>query len=509
MKHTRSSLRQIIAILLTIIALAIPAFAEGNTLNVKCVDQAGSPVPGVKVTLFNLTAQKMKDKKSEASGVASFTKLEDGIYRVVGRKDGLAPAFYEYTQLQNAAQESVTLRFEPGSPESKLYYEDQAANQRSFDLMNQAVQVLQTGKLQDGEKLLNESLQINPANPAALYYLSILDVQQKKWPEAEDTLKKCISTAGMITQLQKAQGQTAGPSYDQLIQQAQQVLSQVPAFKLGSEGDKAVSEGKFEDAIAKYKEAVKINPKDADMFYNLGLAQGRGGHFDDGLQSVEKAIELKPAEPSYQELKKKLVELKQNEVLKKAQSIIEEGNKLYKDGDFAGAVKKYEEARTMVPENRQGGILVQIGRAHAQLKQGAEAVAAFQKAMEIAPDQADYRKALAQYYLGNKQYDEALNVYSDPRTTGKTPPDQALFTLGQALSNQGNSEVAELAFEKALKLNPQNVDAMYELGMLLYYGKKNDARAKELLGKYVELGKDKAKLDNASTVLVVIKRRSP
>jgi tetratricopeptide (TPR) repeat protein len=241
----------------------------------------------------------------------------------------------------------------------------------------------------------------------------------------------------------------------------------------------------------------------------MSLAQGKSGLYDDALQSAQKAVQLKPGEPQYQDLEKKIVELKQNAVLIKAKSILEEGDKLYKSGDFAGAIKKFEEARTMVPENKQGGILIQIGRSYAQLKQGDQAVAAFQKAIELAPDQGDYRKALAQYYLGNKQYDEALNVYADPRTTGKVPPDQAVFTLGQALSNQGNSEVAELAFEKALKLNPQNVDAIYELGMLLYYSKKNDARAKELLGKYVELGKDKAKLDNASTVLVVIKRRSP
>jgi tetratricopeptide (TPR) repeat protein len=509
MRHTSSSTRQVFAILLTIIALALPALADGNTLEVKCVDQAGSPVPGVKVTLFNLAAQKTKEKKSDANGVSGFTKLEDGIYRAVGRKDGLTPAFYEYAQLQNASQQSVTLRFEPGSPESKLYFEDQTVGQRSIELLNQAAKTLQEGKMADGEKFLLESLKIYPSNPDALFYLSILYVQVKKWPEAEETLKKCISTAAVIGQLQKAQGQATGSSYEQVAQRAQTLLNLVPSYKLRGEADKDASDGKYEEAIAKYNEALKVDQNDPDLFYNLSLAQGKSGLFDDALQSAEKAIQLKPGEPQYQDLKKRIVDLKQNAVLLKAKSILEEGDKLYKGGDFAGAAKKYEEARTMIPENKQGGVLVQIGRAYAQLKQGDQAIASFQKAIEIAPDQSDYRKALAQYYLGNKQYDEALNVYSDPRTTGKVPPDQAVFTLGQALSNQGNSEVAELAFEKALKLNSQNVDAMYELGMLLYYGKKNDARAKELLVKYVELGKDKAKLDNASTVLVVIKRRSP
>ena len=46
------------------------------------------------------------------------------------------------------------------------------------------------------------------------------------------------------------------------------------------------------------------------------------------------------------------------------------------------------------------------------------------------------------------------------------------------------------------------------LGMLLYYGKKHDKRATELLTKYLEIGKEKAHVDNAKTVLVVLKRRA-
>jgi TPR repeat protein len=68
--------------------------------------------------------------------------------------------------------------------------------------------------------------------------------------------------------------------------------------------------------------------------------------------------------------------------------------------------------------------------------------------------------------------------------------------------------VAELAFEKALKINSKHAESCYELGMLLYYAKKDDKRAIDLLTQYVQLGKDKAHIDNASTVLVVLKKRA-
>jgi tetratricopeptide (TPR) repeat protein len=125
----------------------------------------------------------------------------------------------------------------------------------------------------------------------------------------------------------------------------------------------------------------------------------------------------------------------------------------------------------------------------------------------LAPENADYRKTLAQYYLDEKRYEEALNLYADPRGTGSQSPDQALFALGEKLSTQGNSEVAQVAFEKVLQLNPENAEAYYQLGMIFYYDKKNDKRATELLNKYLELGKQKDHLENTRTVLVVLKKR--
>ncbi len=67
--------------------------------------------------------------------------------------------------------------------------------------------------------------------------------------------------------------------------------------------------------------------------------------------------------------------------------------------------------------------------------------------------------------------------------------------------------MAQVAFEKVLKLNPQNAEAYYQLGMIHYYDKKNDKRATELLTKYLEIGKQKDHLENTRSVLVVLKKR--
>jgi hypothetical protein len=135
-------------LLLTVLALALPALADGNTMDIKCVDQAGKAISGIKVQLQHINTNKWKDKKSDANGVAAFNKLDDGVYRVVARKEGYAPAFYEFVKLQGAAQRSVNLTFEPGSPDTKVYFEDQAVNQRAYDFLGQGVQALQAKKFE-------------------------------------------------------------------------------------------------------------------------------------------------------------------------------------------------------------------------------------------------------------------------------------------------------------------------------------------------------------------------
>jgi Flp pilus assembly protein TadD len=497
-----------VTVLIAILALAIPVLAADNTLDVKCVDQAGGPAAGVKVQIQHMGTGKWKDKKSDAKGMASFNKLDDGLYRVLARKDGSAAAFYEFAVMKGSAQQSVTLRFEPGDPVQKVYFEDPELGRKADELLNQGVEMLRTNKFAEAEKMLQESIKIRPSNPDAQYNLAIALLQEQKWEPAEEALKTVINLANAMGVVRKADAPGSNP-FAEMGQRAQEVLTKIPVFRLRTEADKDSRERRFDEAISKYQKAVQLEPSDADLYYNLGLALANGRRFDEALQTVDKAIALKPSEAAYRELKNKIVEFKENAVLLKAKGILEEGDKLYQASDFAGALKKYQEAIPMIPEKNQPGVWTQIARTYAKMKQGDQAVQAFKKAMDIAPDQPNYRKELAQYYLNEKKYEEALNVYADMRASGSATPDQMLFSLGQTLSNQGNSDVAELAFEKAIKVNPQHAESYYELGMLLYYSKKNDKRAKELLAKYLELGKAKDHIDNATAVLVVIKRRSP
>lgn len=490
---------------------AVPLFADGNNkLEVKCVDPAGDPASGVKLWLQNLGVNKKPaEKKSDGKGIALYNKLDDGGYRLWGRRDGMAPAFYEYIILKGDTQQSVTLNFESGSPDTKLYFEDAALAANAEQLMQQGIAALQAGTFPEAISKFQESLKINPTNPIAYFHMATALVQEKKWQEAEDSYKKASSIAGVMKQLPGPGGAPAEGPFAQIETLSQGNLQKLPIFKLQIEAEQLAKDRKFAEAAAKYKAALAIDPNDSYIYYAMSVALANSQQVDEAEQAINKAIELKPGDATYAEMKKKVAQVKENQLLLKAQSLLTEGDKLYNGGDFAGALAKYEEARPMIPEKNLAGVLTQLGRTYGKLNQPEKAVESFNKAIELAPDSPNPRTALAQYYLNEKKYEEALNVYADPRATGTKPPDQALFELAQKLSAAGNSDVAELAYEKVLRANPDHPDACYELGMLLYYAKKDDKRAKELLEKYVKLGQDKGKIDNASTVLVVIKKRSP
>ena len=52
--------------------------------------------------------------------------------------------------------------------------------------------------------------------------------------------------------------------------------------------------GEYDKAIAHYSEALRLNPKDADAYYNRGIAWERRGEYDKAIADYSEAIRLNP-----------------------------------------------------------------------------------------------------------------------------------------------------------------------------------------------------------------------
>jgi tetratricopeptide (TPR) repeat protein len=486
----------------SILPFALPSFADDGELQVKCVDSSGKPLRDVKVLIYNLNTKKDKDKKSDDQGLADFNKLEDGVYRIYGRKDGFAPALYEFALLKGS-KESVSLKFETGV-DRKFYFEDPAEDAKATELMRQAFEAFKQKKYPDAEKLFSQSLDINPSHAEALYYLAISYLQQSKYDQAVEILNRTAKIAEVMKSLPSPVAPGKQNPYDSIYQNVQNLLKQLPAIK----GEDALQKKDYATAVAYFNEVIKDDPNNAAYHANLAIALTNLSKFDEALAAIDKAEQLKPG--SYADLKKNIAARKENAEIEKARSIMTEGNKLLDGGDAAAALKKYEETRDLLKGSNQAVPYLQIAKAQAKLDQNSEALASFNKAIELAPKDriTDFRNSFVQVYLDDKKFDQAVDILADSKTAGSKSPQEVLIEVAEAYKSK-EPGLAETALERVIKINPENADAYYILGELSYIdGKDKDARTKELLTKFLEIGKDPAKLENAKNMLVVVSKRS-
>ena len=113
----------------------------------------------------------------------------------------------------------------------------------------------------------------------------------------------------------------------------------------------------------------------------------------------------------------------------------------------------------------------QYGRALAlaNLEQHDAALAAFQQALRLAPDNRLIKRDLAIFYFNHNQYPEALQKLSE--LSQRYPQDDVvLYYLGRIYQESKKRDQALPLFEKVHKLNPAFSEVYYNLGTL--YGEK-------------------------------------
>src|SRR5271166_6557607 len=64
-------------------------------------------------------------------------------------------------------------------------------------------------------------------------------------------------------------------------------------------GAMEADKGQFARAFEHYDEAIRLNPKNPEAFYNRGVAFGQTGQYDRALADLNEAIRLKPNDPDY------------------------------------------------------------------------------------------------------------------------------------------------------------------------------------------------------------------
>ena len=195
-------------------------------------------------------------------------------------------------------------------------------------------------------------------------------------------------------------------------------------------GTALAEQGRIDEAIHHWLEAIHIKSDYETPYNNLGLAYEKQGRLEEAVQNYLKALCINP---DYELAHFNL------------------GNVYFKQRRFDEAIQQYREAIRINPEyvNAYYGLanaLYEMGRAD-------EAINQLTKAVKIEPD-----FPIAQNNLGNAlrmqgRLDEAIEHYSKAIRIDNNYAD-AHNNLGIALIQKGKIELAIIQFQKALEIDP-------------------------------------------------------
>jgi tetratricopeptide (TPR) repeat protein len=257
--------------------------------------------------------------------------------------------------------------------------------------------------------------------------------------------------------------------------------------------------GRSREAEATAKELLKTSPDNMEAHKLLGrlylrqLGDGQtsvsssspaGNVLDLAIAEFEKMIALQPKSVEDRMVLGQLYTVKHDakkaeEQFKIAQGLEPDSEeavlnlaRLYVEGgDIAHAVKVIE---AVAVADRTPKMEFALGAAYEQLKQPKDAIAAYQRAADMQPEDARTLGALAQALLNDNQLDEALKQFEEMAQID--PEDaEALVRIAEIQRRQQKYQDALVTIRKASKKQPDSLEAGYNEGLIL-----------DVLGRYDE-----------------------
>ena len=255
-------------------------------------------------------------------------------------------------------------------------------------------------------------------------------------------------------------------------------------------GAEAIHQGKPADAEGYFRQAIDAAPELPDAYLGLGMSELRQGKTAEAEVALGKAAELAPRLPGahmflgiaqYQrnQMDAAIASLQQEVAIQPENvealtwlGIVELGA-----GHAQEAVGPLDRAAALSP--RDPNVLDYRGRAHTQV-----AEESFRALTDLDPDSWRVHRALGEFAVQSKQYEQAIAEYR--KVLEKQPNDPDMYeAIGDCYQRLSRSDDAAHAYESELQLSPNNPIALYNLGRIQV--QKGDAgRGVALLRKAVE-----------------------
>lgn len=259
-------------------------------------------------------------------------------------------------------------------------------------------------------------------------------------------------------------------------------------------GNKALAEDKFDEAVAAYTEAIKLDPKNHVLFSNRSAAHAKAGNYEEALKDAEETIKLNPTWPkgysrkgsalSYMQKYVEAFEVYQkgleydpnNAALQQGQAEIRNAvlSQLMKGTPMdidepaspsapkktttteAKEEKKVAEEENL-PENKKlAKHSKDLGNAAYKKKEFATALKYYREAIEHDPSDITFYNNIAAVYFEQKEYEKCISECEKAIEVGRENRadfkliSKAFSRIGNAHKKLGNLQLAKTFYEKSL-----------------------------------------------------------
>ena len=207
-------------------------------------------------------------------------------------------------------------------------------------------------------------------------------------------------------------------------------------------------QGKLEEAINEYYQAISCNPNHADVHINLANIFYRQGKLEQSIDEYRQAIIINPNDPA---------------------SHTGLGNALCCQEKLQEAIVECRQAIHLNPNwaiahNNLGLVLVHQNKLE-------EAAISFYQAIKLDVNYANAHHNLGDVLLKTNQLEKAITCF---RQTIKLNPHHvsAHYNLATILKDKNNIQEAISEYRQVIRLAPDNLDALIDLGNILYQQNK-------------------------------------
>ncbi len=215
--------------------------------------------------------------------------------------------------------------------------------------------------------------------------------------------------------------------------------------------------GDIEQAIGMLDAALEIDPENASLYFNKGLAYEAIDCFDDAIEQHQRALEIAPDD-------------------------LEVLNALALDytrnGEFDRSLEIFEYIERL--DNNYEPCYCNRIITYTELNKHEKAEEMFYLAQQIDPD-----CPLCFYNIGNSLYsraafDRAIWCWEKVRELDANHP-QINYRIGQAYWATGNTKMAQRYFEEELRNDPSAIDVLLDMAVVLLEQGQTDAARDELV----------------------------